>query len=112
MICEECERPLRPYKTRKTDYPGTLSKAVNWLCYACYQRRNKQLRDMRVPPIRKQWKSEDLFAEIDHLDGSLESKLARLGTNAGAVEKAAYRHGRRDLARAAGQIVRNQRKVS
>lgn len=37
-ICEHCDRPLRPFKTKAADYPGTCSARTRTCCNTCADR--------------------------------------------------------------------------
>jgi hypothetical protein len=50
-LCMDCERPMRPRKTTKRQYPGTVLKASMDRCSTCYvsRRRTNTMTDM---PLR------------------------------------------------------------
>lgn len=38
MLCNECDRPMRPQRTSREEYPGTIVQSVGGTCHSCYQR--------------------------------------------------------------------------
>jgi hypothetical protein len=50
MICDQCKRRLRPYKTKKEDHPGTVARGGMNVCMTCAARRGKVYRERNAAP--------------------------------------------------------------
>lgn len=96
MRCVQCERPIRAAQQLLKDHPGTVASGARGKCRTCHMRGNKP----------RAWAGQELLAEIDHIQDHPENVLRRLNVTAAAVEKAAYRHGRPDIARQFSQLIR------
>ena len=100
--CRHCKRPVRPPKTRATDHPGTTKNAGRGLCDPCYRNHRNQ-----YPPL--QARSLAMLNKVDDLYGHTPKEIAeRLNTTVTAIEQAALRHNRPDIALTYSQARRQQ----
>lgn len=49
--CSNCQRPMRPFRALKADYPGTVSRSTNDTCSSCYAKRGGQRPDIHPAEV-------------------------------------------------------------
>lgn len=88
--CATCEQPMRPYKTRKEDYPGTVARAGR-NCVTCVARpRPAKAADEPCVLVRSDLRPSTFrkltaIAKLNGVDvGMLLSKIADVAMDAGA----------------------------
>lgn len=113
--CLRCERAIRPRQSLAADYPGTVQSAGRGICANCY--RSCLLDDTLADYDTLRRRDVDVIEDVELQVSAGRTVTGKMMASALGMEwKSLYqtlrRHGRQDLLRSLGVVVRPPRKKS